>query len=228
MSQQTASHLIAGILNQNTPARSVPATLEQFNNSITKELNNSILTSDGTLVAEGFAETSSSLEEKQLGGLVSNISGVEIQMKPPGKETQSIYINIQTHEGFRSKEMLKYTGYLVARSHGRNFKRLTDFDRAMYDLSLDNKHWLIGHITERGTKQVFTDIVLTLDPVANQLVLWFSDCSGTIVVPTNNKELTDQQKQYFTSAGTWGIPMCLPNHANRSFLECRSRVGGIK
>ena len=234
---QTTSSIINSILGAKTdiaPAKSDIAMRNEFNNLITKnlKLNNPSRgelrdvagdTSSPTPVGPSLGED----PKDRAVGLRDLISGAEIQIKQPNGTRQQVYITLQTHDQVIDCEAMNYTAYLVTRERGRDFKRLNEFDEAVYELSVENKHWLIGHLTERTTKSVFPDVVVTLDPKADTLTLWFSDYSGIIEIPINNKALTAQQK-YFQSAGVWGKPLSLPSRTNRSFLDCQSRVRGAK
>ena len=236
----TTEELLASILNKpaicNTRDRDnvIP---QRENNSITKELNNlklnNLKLNNSTLSREGedmsaLAETSSSLVSKPQKAFVSMISGIEVQMKAAREHRQHAYITLQTHDQLVQAEAMNYTAYLVGRERAREFKRLNAFDEEVYQYTVENKHLLIAHLSERGTKRLLNDIVITYDPEISELTLWFNDYSGVIAIPTTNKQLTASQERYFISAGAWGQPIQLPGHDTRSFLDCTSRVGGRK
>lgn len=207
---------------------------QRENNSITKNLK--LKTKNSTPFRESANEseplaTSSplgSLEHTQLcqGGFVGLISGVEVQMKPARGSRQQAYITVQTHAQVAIREAMNYTAYLVGRERGREFKILSAFDQEVYAYTLEHKHLMIAHLTERGTKRLLEDVVVTLDPNQHVLRLWFNDYSGVIDVAVTNKALTNQQDKYFESAGVWGQAIQLPGAAARSWLDCAARVGG--
>lgn len=234
---KTTSSVINSILGARTdiaPARTDIAMRDELNNLITKnlKLNNPSREelrdeAEPTSSPTPVGPSSGEYPKDRAVGLRDLICAAEIQVKKPTGTRQHVYITLQTFDQVKNCEAMNYTAYLVSRERGRDFKRLTSFDEEVYELSVENKHWLIGHLTERTTKSVFPDVVVTLDPNTNTLTLWFSDYSGIIEIPTNNKALTAQQK-YFQSAGIWGQPLTLPGKTNRSFLDCQSRVGGSK
>jgi hypothetical protein len=204
-------------------------------NSITKELNNLKLNNpscsqESTDMADLTATSSSlgPLREKGQKGFRDLISGAEIQMKAGKNNRQHAYITLQTHQQVINKEAMNYTAYLVGRERGREFKRLNEFDEQVYNYTVENKHLMIAHLSERKSKQLMNDVVVTFDPTAQILTLWFADYSGIIEISADNKPLTGNQIKYFVSAGKWGTDIQLPGRDSKSFLDCASRVGGLQ
>lgn len=203
------------------PQCDINSITQELNNSRTQELNNPYPHERDEV---GTPETSSSLGRPK--GFRDRISGIEIQLKPAQGVRQHAYITLQTHEQLAIQEAMNFTAYLVGRERGRDFKRLGEHDQEIYELTLEHRNWLIGHISERGTKRLLAGVVITLDPELEEMTFWFSDHSEPICASTNNKLLTASQQRYFSTAGFWGTTIQLPGRESRNFLDCETRVGG--
>lgn len=180
---------------------------EQLNNSITYNLNNSVIIPRST-VFDGSISTSSSLGEENSFGQKAfrdSCSGAQIQMKTAARPNRrTFYISLQYHATPDCYQ--KLTAYTTDRERSREFQKITELDQLIFDLhrSEGYEQSFIGKICARGQKKHITELVA----LYHQDTLYLFNEDGSYLDIGMQDTITNPaQARYFSHQGHWGKPI---------------------
>ena len=210
---QLTTHFAGREPDANESGQTTPSELS-FESKASNTSSERLVTQNASVV--GIAEST----------MRDQISGILIQKKKNTKKSIVFYLTIQFTHQVTSNQADQYSAWLKPRSRGREFNPETDFEKQIYDLTVEHKDWYLGRLTERGAGgQIVESIAVTFDPDNNEMMLWFSDYSDCIQIQTNNGILTEQQIPFFETTGHYGNEVVIKKQ-RAQFGKSRSVVGG--